>query len=303
MADVGGMLEKQVGPFPMGVWVALVGGGLGIAWYVNKGKTPAAATADPTTSATGDGTYDTVGADPVATTTVTDTSPQTNDEWGKRAIDFLIASNYDPSAANQAVNLYLINGTLTVQQTALINAALRKLGSPPQPVGSTATNPPQQPPPTGGSAKLGPPKRIAATGRSSTSVTLAWDAVTGAYGYRLYRSDKATNIGETTTTHMTVSGLTAGHTYSFHVRTLNADKVYGDRSGDYHVTTLKTSQKTKTVTHKVKSGETLRSIASYFYGDSDFWRRIYDANKSKIPNIDKLTAGITLSIPSATKHI
>lgn len=303
MADVGSVLEKQVGPFPMGVWVALVGGGLGIAWYVNRkgGGTPAAATP---TEATGSGDFATVGADAGASApTVTDTSPQTNDEWGKRAIDFLIASNYDPSVANQAVNLYLINGTLNIQQTAMINAALRKLGSPPQPVGATPTNPPQQPPPSGGSAKLGPPKRIAATSRSSTSVTLEWDAVPTAYGYRMYRSDRPTNIGETTGTHMTVSGLSPGHTYSFHLRTLNKDKVYGDRSGDYHVTTLKTKQKTGTVHHKVKSGETLRSLASYFYGDSDFWRRIYESNKSKIPNIDKLTPGITLTITSATQHI
>ena len=293
----------------MGVWIALVGGGLGIAWYVNRhggssgtGNTPATPVED-----TGSGSYDTVGpsAGNSSASDSAPSSPQTNEDWGKQAIDYLIASGYDPSASNQAVNLYLNNGKLTVAQTALINIALRKLGSPPSPVGATDTNPP----PTGNPgqttpAKLLPaPTRIAATNRSSSSITLEWNGVSGAKGYRIYRSDRATHIGETTSTHYTVTGLSAGHTYSFHLRTLNADKKYGDRSGDYHVTTLKTKQHTKTVHHKVKPGETLQDIAYYYYGDRDFWRRIYDANKSKIKNIDNPPNGVTLTIPSATRHI
>ncbi len=49
--------------------------------------------------------------------------------------------------------------------------------------------------------------------------------------------------------------------------------------------------------HTVKAGDTLRSIASRYYGDSTFWETIYEANREKISRgLPKV--GSTLTIPS-----
>lgn len=49
--------------------------------------------------------------------------------------------------------------------------------------------------------------------------------------------------------------------------------------------------------HTVKAGDTLRAIASRYYGDSAFWETIYEANREKISRgLPKI--GSTLTIPS-----
>ncbi len=52
-------------------------------------------------------------------------------------------------------------------------------------------------------------------------------------------------------------------------------------------------------TYTVKSGENLRRIAQHFYGDEMQWHKIRDANRDKLPNPDKIQAGMTLRIPKA----
>ena len=50
-------------------------------------------------------------------------------------------------------------------------------------------------------------------------------------------------------------------------------------------------------THIVQKGETLSSLAQKYYGDKKKWKVIWDANKSVVPNKDKLTPGTKLTIP------
>lgn len=51
-------------------------------------------------------------------------------------------------------------------------------------------------------------------------------------------------------------------------------------------------------TYEVQSGDTLLSIARDQLGDTNQWRRIYDANKDTIgADPDKLKLGMTLKIP------
>ena len=51
--------------------------------------------------------------------------------------------------------------------------------------------------------------------------------------------------------------------------------------------------------HVVREGETLKKIAGYssVYGDSELWVLIYQANKDKVRNPNKLTPGTVLVIP------
>jgi tetratricopeptide (TPR) repeat protein len=55
---------------------------------------------------------------------------------------------------------------------------------------------------------------------------------------------------------------------------------------------------TRTQRYVVKRGDTLAGIADRFYGDRNAWMTIYRANKSAIPNKDKLLADTVLTIPA-----
>ncbi len=49
--------------------------------------------------------------------------------------------------------------------------------------------------------------------------------------------------------------------------------------------------------YTVKKGDTLSIISRKFYGDSGQWKKIYDANKSRIKNPNILIPGTELTIP------
>lgn len=58
--------------------------------------------------------------------------------------------------------------------------------------------------------------------------------------------------------------------------------------------------------YKVKKGQTLADVSKDVYGTTKKWRKIYEANKSKIKNPDKIYAGQVLNIPqeeSSVKHL
>ena len=50
-------------------------------------------------------------------------------------------------------------------------------------------------------------------------------------------------------------------------------------------------------TYTVKSGDTLSKIAKQAYGDAGSWKKIHEANRSKIPNPDLIHPGDELVIP------
>ncbi|CAA9343317.1 MAG: hypothetical protein AVDCRST_MAG40-2505, partial [uncultured Gemmatimonadaceae bacterium] len=49
--------------------------------------------------------------------------------------------------------------------------------------------------------------------------------------------------------------------------------------------------------YTVKSGDTLSKIAKQMYGDAAQWKKIHEANRSKIPNPDLIHPGDELTIP------
>ncbi|ABX02885.1 LysM peptidoglycan-binding domain-containing protein [Herpetosiphon sp.] len=50
-------------------------------------------------------------------------------------------------------------------------------------------------------------------------------------------------------------------------------------------------------TYTVRSGDTMRAIAQRFYGDEMQWKRIYQANRDRIPNPDVIHVGQEFIIP------
>jgi len=137
-------LKQPAGPLPVGAWVAVVVGGLGVGYMARR--RPKAAAAGPATPAAGGvGPADGYGYGPgvyggssVAATGSSalpaTRSYSTNDEWGQAAISALIGHGYTPTVAANAVNSYLYPNSdhpPTVQETAAIGAAILYAGSPP----------------------------------------------------------------------------------------------------------------------------------------------------------------------------
>lgn len=152
-------LKQQVGPLPLGAWIVVVGGGLGIALYTRRA--PAAAptivedTGNPAGVGTGPGW---IAVPPPSTAPAGPANPTTNEEWGRLAINWLIAQGYDPAVSDSAIRKYLETQSLSNQEYSLLQAALRQFGSPPIPLPTPPAGPvipgpvkqdptPVQPPP------------------------------------------------------------------------------------------------------------------------------------------------------------
>jgi len=125
---------KQYGPLPLGAWVAVVGGGLGIAWYTrqsgNKGTTIVEDTSGIPGVGTGQGSMWIQNTPPPAQE-VADDKFTTNEEWARAAVNYLIAQGYDAALADTAVRKYLESKPLSLSENALIKLALAKYGAPP----------------------------------------------------------------------------------------------------------------------------------------------------------------------------
>jgi hypothetical protein len=136
---------KQVGPLPLGAWVIVVGGGLGIALWSrqNGGDEPEIVedtSGDPGVGE-GGGTPGWLPINPPSTGSDNSGAVyETNEEWARAAITWLIAQNYDPGVSNSAITKGIAGGQdisgnkMSMQEWALWSLALKKFGSPPQPV-------------------------------------------------------------------------------------------------------------------------------------------------------------------------
>lgn len=51
-------------------------------------------------------------------------------------------------------------------------------------------------------------------------------------------------------------------------------------------------------TYTVQAGDNMRKIARNMYGDEMQWKKIWEANKDKIPNPDVVRQGLELTIPA-----
>jgi hypothetical protein len=145
-------LGKQVGPLPLGVWIVVGAGGLGLGYVINKNmaKNAAAATAPGTQLAeTGVG----VGGgqfqyDPIQTVPA-DTVPETNQTWGIKAANWLKGKGLDAYASDNAIRKYLSAQSLTLAEQGMINLVLGQFGVPPEPLPPVEVTPTPEPkPPT-----------------------------------------------------------------------------------------------------------------------------------------------------------
>jgi LysM domain len=125
-------LGKQYGPLPLGAWVAVVGGGLGIAWYTRQGGSKPATIVEDTSGIPGVGTgSNSMWVQTTPPPTEVAAAFTTNEEWARAAVNYLIAQGYDAALADTAVRKYLESTPLSLSENALIKIALAKYGAPP----------------------------------------------------------------------------------------------------------------------------------------------------------------------------
>ncbi|EEF24855.1 conserved hypothetical protein [Ricinus communis] len=82
----------------------------------------------------------------------------------------------------------------------------------------------------GGGGALPAPSGLQVTGATTSSITLAWNGVSGAAGYDVYRGGAKVNSAPVSATTYTDSGLAAGTAYSYHVTALDANGAAGAAS-------------------------------------------------------------------------
>lgn len=138
MSDGKPDFSQKIGPLPLGAWVAIAGGGIGL-YMLHRNKAAAAAapaSIDPTASIVGTGGAGAVSESYVPTTGgVTTTTPAkltSNTQWGSQAFSWLAALGMNPTMADSAIRNYLDGRTLSVQENALISQVLGKYGTPPE---------------------------------------------------------------------------------------------------------------------------------------------------------------------------
>lgn len=65
-----------------------------------------------------------------------------------------------------------------------------------------------------------------------------------------------------------------------------------------YLTEEETAIETSTLkTYKVMSGDTLQKISKQFYGTYKKWQKIYEANRDRLTNPNKIKPGTTINIP------
>lgn len=170
----------------------------------------------------------------------------TNPSWVRVVTDKLVAAGaYSPIEVGNALNKVLGGLEVTAQEAAIWNEAVRRFGAPPEghpPVVVKPTTPPPTSPPT--SAALPAPGGLRVVSVTSTGVTLAWNAVSGAKSYRVFMSDGSgptpgSVSTDTTSRQFRWTGLRPNAQHYFSVATVNSAGVRGATTRTITVRTKK----------------------------------------------------------------
>lgn len=221
-------LGKMYGPLPLGAWVVVIGVGGGIAYWnykANGTETPVEVEDGSSPPGVGDGS---VGGwqptSPPVDTGIPESAVTTNDQWGVRAINWLIANNYPAGLADSAIRKYLAGIPRSVTESALVTVALGKWGSPPTPLPPDESEPPPvitDPPPSGGTPAKAPVLQNPPPSVGKVSVNLKWSATPGALYYIVMQGASANAHANRQTpgpvTSMMIYSLKPNNVYTFSV--------------------------------------------------------------------------------------
>lgn len=136
-------LGKKIGPLPLGGWVVVVAAALGVGYVMNKKK---GATVDGGITAGYLAAELGAGQGGVGFERVAEPSrpvvQQTNQLWGQNVANWATGKGFPPLTADEAVRKYLSGQPLSIQEQAIISAALVFWGVPPEGVSGPANTAP-----------------------------------------------------------------------------------------------------------------------------------------------------------------
>lgn len=141
-------LGKQVGPLPLGAWIAVVAGGLGIAFLINRNQSASSddSFTDPD-SDVGQGGGQII-YDPPTNVESPDTGPADNAEWARQGVSFAIGKGFNPGVSWNALQKFISGEQLNAQEQEIVNAVILGVGPPPEPISPVdeVPQPPNTPP-------------------------------------------------------------------------------------------------------------------------------------------------------------
>jgi hypothetical protein len=168
-----------------------------------------------------------------------DDAINTNAQWTQRAAEILANAGMDPATVYAALGEFLARRPLDDAEASIARAAMAAAGQPPE--GRPWTIVPQV-----GEVTLGAPSGLKATGTTTNSVSLSWSGVANAAKYEVYQG--SASAGSTSSTSMTVSGLTANTSYTFQVAAVATTGKAGPKSLAVSATTAKPTTTTPPTT-------------------------------------------------------
>ncbi len=84
---------------------------------------------------------------------------------------------------------------------------------------------------------------------------------------------------------------------------LHEDKLSLNNLGNKSIPNLSFTDENFSIEHKIKRGESLSDISEKYFGKSDKYMDIFNANKDKLRNPNDLTIGMILNIPTSSENI
>lgn len=175
-------LGKQVGPLPLGAWIAVVGGGLTIGYFVSRNQSKADSTQTPVAEpgvGTGGGQFIYEPPQDVSAPE----EEQTNDAWGRKVVNWLIGRGMTPYKADNTVRKYLSGEPLEAAESAMMNLALAQFGAPPEPI-QPVEQPETPTEPEDDDAGFGPPANVFLY-KAGKNIIVEWPPVPGADRYQV----------------------------------------------------------------------------------------------------------------------
>lgn len=224
---------KGIDPKQKKLLVAVgVGAAAFVAWKWYSAPTsdePVTSTSDTDADLTGTGIIgsNVGGSENVGNSSNTgDDEIDSNNEWFAEAVERLSNGGWNAQAVQSALGDFLTGQSLSADEASIVRAAVGAMGGYP-PSGPMSI---KETPGVSDASKLSAPKNLRVTSKTSTSVNLAWDAVSDATQYRVYRSGAAQNVGGSTDTKAQIGGLQPGKKYTFYVAAGLSGEKMGPRS-------------------------------------------------------------------------
>jgi hypothetical protein len=158
----------------------------------------------------------------------------TNSQWTQAAVLYLEQHGYEGTAIANALGKVLTGSVVTQAELSIFNAARAAVGEPPQTYPSphmASTAPPGTTNPSG--ASLPAPGNVHVIHRYRTEIQVDWNAVKGARGYAVYRSEPAKSAStwqrQSTSVYdsFQFKGLKPNTTYRFKIAPVGFDNKEG----------------------------------------------------------------------------